>query len=30
MDEKDLVETAELRGMDYFVELAKTSKIVGF
>ncbi|MCH8003006.1 MAG: DsrE family protein [Nanoarchaeota archaeon] len=30
MDEKDLVEMAELKGMDYFVELAKTSKVVSF
>ena len=30
MDEKDLVATAKLKGMDYFVELAKTSKVISF
>ena len=30
MDEKDLVETAELKGMDLFAELAKTRKVVSF
>lgn len=30
MDEKDMVDTAELKGMDYFVELAKTRKVVSF
>jgi predicted peroxiredoxin len=30
LDPKTLVPTAELKGMDLFVELSKTSKVVGF
>lgn len=30
LDAKELVPTGELKGMDMFVELSKTSKVVGF
>jgi len=30
MSTEDLIKTAELKGMDYFAELAKNSKVVNF